>query len=51
MRLDEWAELVDECGEFLAEIDEEFAKREFTLGEPEEEEQSGDRAGEGLIAL
>lgn len=43
VRLDEWAELVDECGKFLAEIDKEFAKQKFTLGELEEEEQSLER--------
>jgi hypothetical protein len=43
VRLDEWAEFVDDCGKFLAEIDKEFSKQKFTLGELEEEEQSLDR--------
>ena len=42
-RVDEWAEFADDCGKFEAEIDKEFAKQKFTLGELEEEEQSLDR--------
>lgn len=43
VRIDEWREFVDDCGKFLAEIDKEFAKQKFTLGELEEEEQSLER--------
>jgi hypothetical protein len=42
-RLDEWSEFEADCGKFEAEIDREFAKEKFTLGELEEEEQSLDR--------
>jgi hypothetical protein len=43
VRREEWAEFVDDCGKFEAEIDKEFAKEKFTLGELEEEEQSLER--------
>jgi hypothetical protein len=43
VRVDEWGEFLDECGKFEAEIDKEFAKQKFTLGELEEEEQSLER--------
>jgi hypothetical protein len=43
VRIDEWTEFLDECGKYLAEIDKEFAKEKFTLGELEEEEQSLER--------
>ncbi len=43
VRIDEWAEFADDCGKFEAEIDKEFAKQKFTLGELEEEEQSLER--------
>jgi hypothetical protein len=42
-RLDEWGEFENDCGKFEDEIDREFAKQKFTLGELEEEEQSVDR--------
>lgn len=42
-RIDEWAEFVADCGKFDAEIAREIAKRKFTFGELEEEEQSLDR--------
>lgn len=42
-RLDEWAEFEADCGKFEAEIAKEIAKRKFTFGELEEEEQSLDR--------
>ena len=42
-RLDEWAEFDAECGHYEAEIAKEIAKRKFTFGELEEEEQSLDR--------
>jgi hypothetical protein len=42
-RLDEWTEFDADCGKFEAEIDREFAKQKFTLGELEEEEQSAER--------
>jgi hypothetical protein len=42
-RLDEWAEFEADCGKFEAEIAREIAKRKFTFGELEEEEQSLDR--------
>ncbi|GAA2751733.1 Chromate resistance protein ChrB [Amnibacterium kyonggiense] len=43
VRIDEWTEFLDECRKFMAEIDKEFAKEKFTLGELEEEEQSLER--------
>lgn len=43
VRVDEWREFADDCAKFLAEIDKEFAKEKFTLGELEEEEQSLER--------
>ncbi|MGT2426086.1 Chromate resistance protein ChrB [Amnibacterium kyonggiense] len=43
VRIDEWNEFLDECRKFMAEIDKEFAKQKFTLGELEEEEQSLER--------
>jgi hypothetical protein len=42
-RRDEWAEFIADCGKFLAEIDREIAKKKFTFGELEEEEQSLER--------
>lgn len=42
-RRDEWAEFDADCGKFEAEIAREIAKRKFTFGELEEEEQSLDR--------
>ena len=42
-RLDEWAEFDADCGKFEAEIEREIAKKKFTFGELEEEEQSLDR--------
>ncbi len=51
VRLDEWAEFIDECGKFEAEIDKEFAKRKFTLAELEEEEQSVERLRRWLAML
>ena len=51
VRFDEWKELLDECGKFLAEIDKEFAKEKFTLGELEEEEQSLERLQRWLATL
>jgi hypothetical protein len=42
-RLDEWAEFAADCGKFEDEIAKEIAKRKFTFGELEEEEQSLDR--------
>lgn len=42
-RLDEWSEFDAECGHYEAEIAKEIAKRKFTFGELEEEEQSLDR--------
>jgi hypothetical protein len=43
VRVDEWTEFLDDCEKFHAEIDKEFGKQKFTLGELEEEEQSLDR--------
>lgn len=43
VRIDEWTEFLDECRKFMAEIDKEFSKEKFTLGELEEEEQSLER--------
>lgn len=42
-RVDEWAEFQADCGKFEDEIAREIAKRKFTFGELEEEEQSLDR--------
>jgi hypothetical protein len=42
-RLDEWSEFDAECGHYEAEIAKEIAKRKFTFGELEEEEQSLER--------
>ena len=42
-RLDEWAEFEADCGKFEEEIAREVAKRKFTFGELEEEEQTMDR--------
>ncbi len=42
-RLDEWAEFEADCCKFEAEIAREIAKKKFTFGELEEEEQSLDR--------
>jgi hypothetical protein len=42
-RLQEWAEFVDDCGKFDAEISKEIHTTKFTLAELEEEEQSLDR--------
>lgn len=42
-RVDEWAEFQADCGKFEEEIAREIAKRKFTFGELEEEEQSLDR--------
>jgi hypothetical protein len=42
-RLDEWAEFEADCVKYEAEIAKEVAKRKFTFGELEEEEQSLDR--------
>jgi 2-hydroxychromene-2-carboxylate isomerase len=39
----EWAEFLDDCAKFEAEIDKEFATGKFTQAELEEEEQSMDR--------
>lgn len=39
----EWAEFLDDCAKFDAEIDKEFATGKFTQAELEEEEQSMDR--------
>ena len=50
-RTDEWGELVDDCAKFEAEIDREFAKQKFTLGELEEEEQSLERLQRWLQVL
>jgi len=50
-RTDEWRELVDDCAKFEAEIDREFAKEKFTLGELEEEEQSLERLRRWLHLL
>lgn len=41
-RVDEWAKFDADCGKFEAEIDRETARREFTFGALEEEEQSLD---------
>jgi hypothetical protein len=51
VRVDEWAEFLDECEKYFAEIDKEFAKQKFTLGELEEEEQSLDRLRRWFAAL
>lgn len=50
-RIDEWREFADDCGKFEAEIDKEFVKQKFTLGELEEEEQSLDRLRRWFAAL
>jgi hypothetical protein len=42
-RLDEWSEFDAECGHYETEIAKEIAKRKFTFGELEEEEQSLER--------
>ena len=42
-RRDEWAEFQADCGKYEEEIAREIAKRKFTFGELEEEEQSLDR--------
>ena len=42
-RVQEWAEFVDDCGKFEAEIAKEIRTGKFTLAELEEEEQSLDR--------
>ncbi|WP_374009267.1 Chromate resistance protein ChrB [Leifsonia sp. LS-T14] len=42
-RLDEWNEFQADCGKYEDEIAREIAKRKFTFGELEEEEQSLDR--------
>jgi hypothetical protein len=42
-RVQEWAEFVDDCGKFEAEIAKEVRTGKFTLAELEEEEQSLDR--------
>ncbi|MGI8595295.1 MAG: Chromate resistance protein ChrB [Solirubrobacteraceae bacterium] len=42
-RAAEYAELVSECGKFLAEIDHEFEIEKFTLAELDEEESAFDR--------
>ena len=42
-RVDEWEELIADCGKFSDEIDREIAKEKFTFGELEEEEQSLER--------
>ena len=42
-RLDEWSEFDAECGRYEGEIAKEIAKRKFTFGELEEEEQSLER--------
>lgn len=42
-RVDEWNEFQADCGKFEDEIAREIAKRKFTFGELEEEEQSLDR--------
>jgi len=43
VRLQEWAEFVDDCGKFETEIAKEIRTAKFTLAELEEEEQSLDR--------
>jgi len=42
-RLDEWTEFEADCGKFADEIAREIAKKKFTFGELEEEEQSLER--------
>jgi hypothetical protein len=42
-RVDEWAEFEADCGKFEDEIAREIAKKKFTFGELEEEEQSMER--------
>lgn len=42
-RLDEWQEFIADCDKFEQEVAREIAKRKFTFGELEEEEQSLDR--------
>ncbi|MDF2444291.1 MAG: hypothetical protein JWR01_2494 [Subtercola sp.] len=42
-RVDEWAEFEADCGKFEDEIAREIAKKKFTFGELEEEEQSLER--------
>ena len=39
----EWAEFVDDCGKYESELDDEVAKKRFTLAELDEEEQSLER--------
>ena len=50
-RLDEWSEFDAECGHYEAEIAKEIAKRKFTFGELEEEEQSLDRLRRWFLDL
>ena len=42
-RIDEWSEFMADCEKFEQEIAREIAKKKFTFGELEEEEQSLDR--------
>lgn len=42
-RAEEWAEFLADCGKFDAEIDDDLAKKKFTLAELEEDEQSLER--------
>ncbi|RMI33448.1 Chromate resistance protein ChrB [Nocardia stercoris] len=42
-RTDEWAEFLNDCAGFDAEIDKEIGKRKFTMAELEEEEHSLER--------
>lgn len=42
-REDEWAEFLDECRKYEAELDRELAQQKFTLAELDEEEQSLER--------
>jgi hypothetical protein len=42
-REEEWAEFIDDCGKYEAELDREIAQARFTLAELDEEEQSLER--------
>jgi hypothetical protein len=50
-RRDEWNEFIADCGKFLDEIDREIAKKKFTFGELEEEEQSLERLQRWIVDL
>ena len=46
----EWAEFIDECAKYEAEIDREIAEQKLTLAELDEEEQSLERLPAGIAS-